>query len=323
MKIDTQFTWDSLSWDDLVWWHTLPPTTDEDALTQRKFALWLRLTGLRQTNAGEDVINEQFEPLYQFAYKKRKGEIIYATAHEVSDVVQYYMRFTDFPVGGKDKAAKRIFTGLLEMPRDTLRIFRRTFRLPSPMLANLTYQQYANAQKLTAEVATLMERAPKVKEEEEARRLARELMRARARVVAHLLQTPKLQFVSGGDGEGLRLDIRRTWTYQPTEAERLTPYIERHAPLWLFNIMQQHMQSCLAVYRQQFPELFSGGGEGSTRMPFISEADSVNAVMKWQGYHNQQTVYDSNAVFIFSILNSMTREAKAIEESNRKMKAKR
>ncbi|MBQ0050218.1 MAG: hypothetical protein KBT12_08325 [Bacteroidales bacterium] len=47
---------------------------------------------------------------------------------------------------------------------------------------------------------------------------------------------------------------------------------------------------------------------------------TMNAVMKWQGFTEHQKVYDSNAVFIFSILNSMTKEAKAIEEANQKMR---
>lgn len=74
---------------------------------------------------------------------------------------------------------------------------------------------------------------------------------------------------------------------------------------------------------EQFPKLFSGDGKGSDTIPMVSEVNTINAVMKWQGFTEHQKVFDSNAIFIFSILNSMTKEAKAIEEANQKMKAKR
>lgn len=81
--------------------------------------------------------------------------------------------------------------------------------------------------------------------------------------------------------------------------------------------------SCVSVYKTQFPELFSGGGDGgSDFIPLVGEINTVNADMKWQGYQEQQKVYDSNAIIIFSILNSMTKEAKAIDEANKKMQSR-
>lgn len=83
-----------------------------------------------------------------------------------------------------------------------------------------------------------------------------------------------------------------------------------------------YVLSYLGVYKMQFPELFSGdGGGGRDVIPLIAEVDTVNAIMKWQQYPGQQEVYDSNAVQVFSVLNSMTKEAKAIEEANQKMRS--
>ena len=40
---------------------------------------------------------------------------------------------------------------------------------------------------------------------------------------------------------------------------------------------------------------------------------TVNTIMKYAGYAEQQQVYDSNLPFIFDILNTMTKEAKELE----------
>ena len=50
------------------------------------------------------------------------------------------------------------------------------------------------------------------------------------------------------------------------------------------------------------------------------EVGTVNTIMKYAGYAEQQQVYDSNLPFIFDILNTMTKEAKEIEEMNAKYK---
>jgi hypothetical protein len=42
--------------------------------------------------------------------------------------------------------------------------------------------------------------------------------------------------------------------------------------------------------------------------------------MKYAGYAEQQQVYDSNLPFVLDILNTMTKEAKDIEEMNAKYK---
>ena len=58
------------------------------------------------------------------------------------------------------------------------------------------------------------------------------------------------------------------------------------------------------------------------RNELTSEVGTVNAVMKYNNYHDQQTVYDSNAVFVFEILNTMTKEAEEVKKLNAKMKRK-
>ena len=52
------------------------------------------------------------------------------------------------------------------------------------------------------------------------------------------------------------------------------------------------------------------------------EVGTINTVMKYAGYAEQQQVYDSNLPFVLDILNTMTREAKEIEKMNAKVKRK-
>lgn len=166
----------------------------------------------------------------------------------------------------------------------------------------------------------------------EIERQSKELNEMRARVLAHMLLQRHWRWGQQEWMDNLRHHGLAVWRYEwkfdykytADEAERLTGWINRHAPQWLFDILTQHLQSCLGVYKTQFPELFSGdGGGGRDVIPLIAEVDTVNAIMKWQQYPGQQEVYDSNAVQVFSVLNSMTKEAKAIDEANQKMKSHR
>ena len=50
------------------------------------------------------------------------------------------------------------------------------------------------------------------------------------------------------------------------------------------------------------------------------EVDTINAVMKYQGYTDPQQVYDANLPIVFGTLNTMTKEAKEIEKMNQKLK---
>jgi hypothetical protein len=49
----------------------------------------------------------------------------------------------------------------------------------------------------------------------------------------------------------------------------------------------------------------------------------MNAIKKYGNFGSYQSIYDSNAFFIFGQLSNMCQEAKAIEEMNRKIKSKK
>ena len=90
----------------------------------------------------------------------------------------------------------------------------------------------------------------------------------------------------------------------------------------LFHICFQCYQTALIYYEKAYPLLFAGGKNDTMRDALQGEVGTVNTVMKYAGYAEQQQVYDSNLPFVLDILNTMTKEAKEIEKMNAKIKKK-
>lgn len=91
----------------------------------------------------------------------------------------------------------------------------------------------------------------------------------------------------------------------------------------LYAICFQVYQTSMHYYEQVFPLLFSGGGKSDPLHDALTgEVDTINSVMKYQGYTDPQQVYDTNLPIILSVLNTMTKEAKEIEKMNAKIKRK-
>lgn len=367
-KIRTDIAWTNLSMKELAHIAQMEQQHSEEEQWKQKLELWMTLTGtkLAEHNKEDMLVSEEWEQMFQFYANGNKDDVFVATRQDMVAILSNELKFLEFPTGGKDEKTEVQYEGLVQLPNETIRIGHKTFKLPEPLITNLTYEQYNNVQKLSQLTFNLTEqlrngiesleksgqRLEKARQSLEAKRVAgadcrsqlrklkiceqemhglikqvndtsKELHKNRSRVVSHLITSRKLQFVSG-NGLGTHIDIHWTWPYSAEMAERRTKYISKHAPVWLYDVLQQNLQSCLSVYKEQFPDLFSGGDDdGSNKLPLISEMDSINAVMKWQGYKEQQNVYDTNAVLVFSILNSMTKEAKAIEEANAKIKSHR
>lgn len=91
----------------------------------------------------------------------------------------------------------------------------------------------------------------------------------------------------------------------------------------LFHICFQVYQTAMRYYEVVFPPLFSGSGKDDPlRDALTGEVGTINAVMKYAGYGDQQQVYDANLPFILDILNTMTKEAKEIEKMNQQIKSR-
>ena len=79
----------------------------------------------------------------------------------------------------------------------------------------------------------------------------------------------------------------------------------------------------LTYYAASYPLLFDSGGKNDQmRDALTGEVGTINTIMKYAGYAEQQQVYDSNLPFVLDILNTMTKEAKEIERMNARIKKK-
>jgi hypothetical protein len=96
-----------------------------------------------------------------------------------------------------------------------------------------------------------------------------------------------------------------------------------HSSLILFHICFQVWQTAVAnFYPSVFPLLFGGGKSDPLHTALTGETDTINAVMKYQGYSSPEQVYNTELPIILGTLNTMSKEAKEIEKMNAKIKRK-
>lgn len=241
---------------------------------------------------------------------KATGELFEFSAELLFGWLHHYMKFLDSPDG---------FTAL---PEDKVRIGKHTFQLPQPMLANLTYQQYLGAQSAISDMEyyrTILDETAKGKREmpeHEVLKFAEGYKRCRCEFLANML-TPRRFIFFDNKGGRFSVQMRYSFVY---DADRVQDNVAvmALAPDWLFSLCYMFYCGCAEEFSKKFRFLFSSSG-GGTSDPLMAELDCINNVMKYQGYSEQQEVYDSNAVFVLSVLNRMAEEAKEIE----KMKIKK
>ena len=195
----------------------------------------------------------------------------------------------------------------------------RYFALPGAACNNMTYQQYLALQSVAPRLF-----AGNVESGDEVNGL-------QAQFLAHCL-VPRSVCVLDTDGGSIRIRPHYEYKYNAVQAERLEGWWQKlirkrmQEVTALFYICFQCYQTALAYYAKAYPLLFSGGKneqeKDGLRDALLNEVGTVNTVMKYAGYAEQQQVYDSNLPFILDILNTMTREAKEIEKMNAKIKKK-
>lgn len=189
----------------------------------------------------------------------------------------------------------------------------RVFALPQVCCNNITWTQYRALQAIT----------PQLWKEDIT---DAEALNLQAQFMAHIL-VPRSLALLDQNGGTIRLHPHYTFRYSDEQADRLVGYWER----WLrkgsmeittlFHICHQVWQTALVYYNAAYPMLFNGGGKKDVvRDALQGEVGTVNTIMKYAGYSEQQQVYDSNLPFVLDILNTMTKEAKEIERMNSKIK---
>ena len=225
---------------------------------------------------------------------------------------------------------------LTALPAEFVGVGRTRYRLPQANLLSFTWQQYNNVQRIMVALWSMETRLEQLlrtvlpADEREAARVVEEIgaqvhgiegdiIGLRAQFLAHTLLPPAFALTETKD-RTTRLHPHRVYQYDVATAKR---HAERlcKAPQWLFAIVYQVVQSSLGFYSKQFPDLFKSSGSGHKRRnELTAEVGTINAVMKYNGYRDQQDVYDSNAVFVFEILNTMTKEAEEVKKISKKKK---
>lgn len=191
----------------------------------------------------------------------------------------------------------------------------RVFALPQVACNNLTWSQYRALQPIASQLWQ-----EGISDEQ--------ALDLQAQFMAQIL-VPRSLALLDTSGDTIRLRPHFTFKYSSEQADSLVGYWKKKLSkgsmeiTTLFHICHQVWQTALVYYSKAYPMLFEGGGkQGPMNDALQGEVGTVNTIMKYSGYSEQQQVYDSNLPFVLDILNTMTKEAKEIEAMNAKIKHK-
>lgn len=200
----------------------------------------------------------------------------------------------------------------LQLPETEIVVFHRHFALPQVACNNLTWQQYRSLQVIS----------PQLFSEELSEDM---IFSLQSQFLANCL-VPRSLAVLDTAGGSIRLRPHFEYRYNAEQTDKLSAWWLRHTSMQtsvLFHICFQCYQTALAYYSAAYPLLFGGGDKSDTmRDALQGEVSTINTVMKYAGYAEQQQVYDSNLPFVLDILNTIAKEAKEIEKMNAKIKKK-
>lgn len=202
----------------------------------------------------------------------------------------------------------------------------RKFKCPETLMVNVTYEQYGNAQRFLVEywetmqqVEEILRREVKRKEKKELKALCAKADECKAGFLSTMLCASSIQ-THVTDESGTYKSNRTVWIYNSLQAEENARFFRGKQCNVLFEIMVQYVQSCLGYYKEAFPDLFTNYKGNNDKDYLVMESDNINGIKKYAGFRNYQDIYNSNMFFIFGVMNNMCKEAKAVEEMNRKIK---
>lgn len=324
------------SWSDLTWqqlcdcWHAkMLYGGQSDAA---RVAALLSLCGLTVLRDSTVLDSRTGETMYML--KDESEQLWTATPRELSYMASQALPWFDFPYGDpgepeqKDEKGKVVkerrephvgYVGpmrdALELPMETIKVGRTMFALPQAALSNLTWQQYRSMQEIAPQLFA--------EENDEAT-----VLQLQAQFMAYAM-IPRSMAILDSSGKSAKLRLHHVYEYDAERADELTRFWEgrlskkNSRDRILFYIVFQCYQTAVGYYSRAYPLLFSSGGkQDAMRDALQGEVGTINTIMKYAGYAEQQQVYDSNIPFVLDILNTMTKEAKEIERMNSKIKKK-
>jgi len=350
-------SWSSLSWQQLCmcWQAKIRFGGNPDAA---RAAAMLGFFGCTVRRRGNGKQYDEKTGELQFSLRDAENRRYFITPGELACIARHELKWFDFPYGDhgekpvKDEKGKVVKEGrnpvvgyvgpmrdTMELPMEQcairngrfvleegkMNLFSKKFSLPHVACVNITWQQYRSLQVI----------APQLFQDGIAEEQVLDLQ---AQFLAHIL-VQRSYALFDTNGGTIRFRPHCEYVYNELQAEALVPYFldgltrekKKASELTgkflafsiLFHICFQCYQTALSYYSVVFPDLFGGGGKSDPLNDAIKgEVGTLNGIMKYAGYSEQQQVYDSNLPFILDILNTMTKEAKEIEKMNSKIKRK-
>ena len=370
----SSFSWNSLTWDQLLWLHGDGARRDGEPAIMHRFRVWMHLNGLELCGKSfyatvgdrqqpflenEDLSVSELQNLL-IAMSDRSGRTDTDTTttdgrneDRIPQLVILFRRtktsLTPHPstlnpqpstlfgapidelfYAVREHTAFLTEQTLTSLPAETITILGKEYQLPQPLLANITYEQFNTCShaldscfRALAAATTVPEASPSG-------------ITFLSHILTPLVSTPDAparryeylpelsealaaQWQSQLEQEA-RLSHRHLWRFR-RRSSPLTPHPSSLTSQLsaLFPLLVLHFQSCLTRFKSMFPYVFTEGkGHTGAESPIVSELGTVNAIMKYQGYPSQQSVYQTNALLVFKVLDSMTREAKEMEKLKHK-----
>jgi hypothetical protein len=325
MKPELPKSWSTLSWQQLcqAWEVKQRYGGNPDAA---RAACLLSITGCTVCRKDTDCHTITGEAVY--ILEDTDGRRWTVTPRELSYMAGKALRWFDYPYGDpgeeavKDESGKVVkesrspvrgyvspLNDALFTPIETLKVGRCHFALPQVACNNLTWRQYRSLQAI---VPQLWQEG--LTEDQ--------VMALRAQFLAHVL-TPRSLALFETTGGSIRLRLHHEYRY---DEERAVAFEKRFARdmrklSTLYHICLQVYQTALAYYAAAYPLLFNDAGKSDPlRDALTGEVGTVNTIMKYARYTDQQQVYEAKLPYILDILNTMTKEAKELEAIKKKKK---
>lgn len=321
-------TWSELSWSQLCgcWQAKMRYGGNADVARAAGLQAVCGLT----VEGSEPADSRTGESIYRL--KDQDGQAWTVTARELAHLARQTMPWFDWPYGDqgdkevRDEQGKVIrerreghpgyvnqnqqdWRDAMVLTEETVEVAGVTFALPQGACSNITWHQYRSLQAI----------APQLWQDgltdDEARSL-------HAQFLAYIL-VPAPATADTGD----RFHTKPSFRYDAERAEGSAAFWEEQlngadAPV-LFHICFQVWQTAVTnFYPSVFPLLFGGGKSDPLHTALTGETDTINAVMKYQGYSSPEQVYNTELPIILGTLNTMSKEAKEIEKMNAKIKRK-
>ena len=328
-------SWSELSWQQLLdcWQVKMRYGGNQDVARAAALLSLCRLEPSRQNREAHDPVTGEAT----YLLRDHDGALWQVTPRELSQMALQALPWFDWPYGDPGETAQKDDKGTvikeprdpvhgyvsdmhdaMILPRQELEVGGVLFALPQTACNNLTWQQYRSLQTL----------APMMFQEDasdddilslHAEFLSQILVPARDNADHADRFAPKHDFTYNTDRAEQTVAF---WRERLTEAPTAEP--SGTAAAVLFHICFQCYQTAIAYYAQTYPLLFSDDGKKDKMKDALQgEVGTINTIMKYAGYAEQQQVYDSNLPFVLDILNMMAKEAKEIEAMNARIKSKK